>query len=570
MKCWWMFFFVIAEVHAQKPEHLFYSWDAAALPQTVPAKHTESAPVLLSETRIVEFAMDAVYILQHRKVYYPSWAATTQHRGEPVQGKLLMMQARLLDTAGAVLEDETRALLAADTQQNRGLLMFGGRRPASVLEYITVVQQAPLQYVQLKYVLPPTQATKLVLVHPPEISVAYSFTGMEAVSERVNRDQKVFTQLLLSEKPAASEGEYILPPVVRLVVRKSKSAPSPDWSQVAMQVRQSIESPCSAKELKQIQSIYRRLRHMNPAPLKKQIMAIPGMFRREQLPYNHKAMHHLLLLMDVPHELVFAADRTRNPLDTSLAFLPDISETFLWIPAVKMAITYAGRFKETLPMEFAGCSGFFIPLAAPGIPSWKQFPLPEASVNKDQAALIYTGNGMLQFRQRFQGKPAVLWKDYGRLSAEQRGEVDVAACRALVPEAWLLDARAQQLPDMAFVLEGVCAVSGKDSVQDSAVMLDVSQLLLPQKPLEAFPGTLWERSLRIPLASLEDPGAWSAQDAEQVYQDAVASVKYALKHDAEWLELSVRISIHGSCCRRSIETGSLRLPASITLRKKAR
>lgn len=570
LKCWWLFFLCIAEVQAQKPEYLFYSWDAAALPQTIPAQYNKSAPVLLSETRIVEFAFDAVYILQHRKVYYPSWAATTQHRGEPVQGKLLMMQARLRDSAGAVLENDTRALLVADTQENQGLLMFGGRRPCCVLEYLTVVQQAPLLYLHLNFTLPPTQAAKLVLVHPPELAVAYSFTGLEAASERKSRDQKVFTQLLLSQKSDDSASGSTILPVARLVVRKAKSAQVQDWPQVAVQVRQSIESPCSVKERKQIASMYRRLRHMSPAPLNKQIMAIPGMFRREELPYSHKAMHHLLQLMDVPHELVFAADRTRNPLDTSLTFLPDIAETFLWIPAVKIAITSVGRFKETLPVEYAGCTGFFIPLATTGIPSWKQFPLPETSVNKDQAALIYNGNGMLQFRQRFQGKQAVLWKDYGRLTAEQRGEVDIAVCRALVPEAWLLDARAQQLPDLAFVLEGICAVSGKDSVRDSTIRLELAQLLLPQKPLEALPGTLWERSLRIPLAYLEDPGAWSRQDVEQVYRDEVATLKYALKRDNEWLELNVRISISGCCGRRNIETGSLRLPASITLRKKAR
>jgi hypothetical protein len=570
IKCFWVFCLGFVQLHGQKPEYLFYSWDEARLSQTIPAQYPETAPLLLSETRIVEFAVDAVYILQHRKIYYPSWAATTQHRGEPVQGKLLMMQARLSDTTGSVLENNTRELLVADTQQNHGLLMFGGRRPGCVLEYITVVQQAPLMYVRLKYELPPTQAVKLLLVHPQEITVAYSFTGLEAVSERLNRDEKVITQVQLTQAPSELQSRSNILPAARLVVKKTKPGFISDWAQVAMQVRQSIESPCAAKEGKHIASIYQRLRRMNPAPLNKQIMAIPGLFRREQLPYSHKALHHLLLLMDVPHELVFAADRTRSPLDTSLVFLPDISETFLWIPAVKIAITSAGRFKEALPMEYAGCTGFFIPLAAPGLPFWKQFPLPEGNMNKDQAVLIYTGNGMFQFRQRFQGKPAVLWKDYGRLSAEQRGEVDVAACRALVPEGWLLDARAQQLPDMTFLLEGICAINGKNSVRDSAVTLVVSELLLPQKPMEAFPGTLWERSLRIPLAYLEDPGARSTQDVEQVYQDAVSSVMYTMKQDAEWMELTVRISIDGCCSQRNIETGSLRLPASITLRKKAR
>lgn len=569
LKYLWCFGVLVGEVHGQKPEYLFYSWDANKLPQTIPVGCRENEPMLLAETRIVEFAVDAVYILQHRKVYYPSWAATTKHRGEPVQGKLLMMQARLLDASGGMLETNTGRLLAADTQENFGVMMFGGRKPACVLEYLTVVKEAPLKYLNIQYLLAPAQATRLLLVHPPELTVAYSFTGLDAVSERYNRDEKVFTEVQLKQVLLDSQMRSTILPTARLVVKRTNTGYVQDWPQVAVQLRkQFLEASLAPREEKQIRAVYRRLKQGHPAPLKKQIMSIPELFRREKLSFSHKAMHHLLLLLDVPHEFVLATDRTRAPLDTSLAFLPDISETFLWIPAIKTAITTGGRFTETLPLEYAGCMALFIPMEAYSIPVWKEFPLPEAGINKNQAVVIYTGNAMLQFKQQFEGNEAALWKDYGRLNGEQRGEADVAVCRSLIPESWLLDARAQQLPDKAFSFEGVCSFPDVFSADDSVFSLEAAQLLLPQMPLEAFPGTLWERSLRIPVAYLEDAATWS-NDAAQVCRDAVSTVSYIQKKDDEWLELTVRINIHGCCTRRYIETGSLRLPASITLRKKS-
>ena len=278
---WGILFIGFPQVQAQKPEFLYYSWGNQVPAVSKPSAEQDAKPLVLADTRLLEYASGSVYILIHRKVYYQSWRALQAHRRESFPGNLLQLEARLWDDSGRMLNTATQELVSVDSQHQRGgMMLFGSRRPGTVLEYLWVTEIPYSAYLSQWYPMPMVAPVKLTLIHPPELTLQYSVSGMQASAERQNRDGKVFTELFLQKRKDSLQTADMFPPGLRIILRKTRAGEMPGWDDAAAQVLPSMAKTLSAKQLKTLNSIYKQVQKLQPASQLQILSALPGLFRK--------------------------------------------------------------------------------------------------------------------------------------------------------------------------------------------------------------------------------------------------------------------------------------------------
>lgn len=558
----------VSTASAQKPEFNYYHWGSVA--PVLPSELTDKAalPQVLAETRIVEYASGSVFILIHRKVFYPGWMSLQAHRFEAFPGSLLKLQARLWDSAGGLAELATDALLQLDTQQQGGRIWFGARMPGSVLEYLMVTEMPHVAYLSQWYQLPARETLHMILVHPPELTLQYGVTGMQAGADRQNRDGKVITTLLLQRDDSSSRYQQAPPAGVRIIMRKSRTGAMPGWEEAAANVLRTMEQTINRKQEKQLQHISRKALQLQPCTQARMLAALPAMLRKEQPAYNHALMHRLLDLLAIEHQLVWTCDRFHPQPDPELPYLPDMTAMYLYMPGARLFFNASGQLLESVSDDFVACRALFIPAAHPELAEWSSLPLPMERNNRDIAEIVLNRDLLFQFQRHFKGRNADIFRQYGRLSASLRAETDIAVCRSLMPGAWLLGCRVNRMPDGETVFEGLCAAPEMVVQQDSNLVLNLKALLFPADRFVALPGAIWERTLLLPFDTYVLP-AWPSLNDTMFYNNA-AGVKtsFRLRRESKWTKLTLRMETDFSCSPDKIVTGSLGLPATIILRKK--
>lgn len=548
-----------ADLSAQKPEYQYYRWDAVA-PQITGGDG--NSPRLCAETRILEYIGTSIFVLIHRTVYYPNLKAAAQHRSEAFPGRPVKLQARLWDSSGHLNPAQQSDLVQIDSAGGR--LYFGGRMPGAALEYLLVTEMPAAAYLTQWYPLPSNRATKLILVHPPELLLQYEVRQMQATSERQNRDEKVFTTLQMRR---VHDSLSAVQPCVRVIMRKNTAGVLPGWEDAARNVLRMLEHQVSKKQQKTNRKLCRRVGRSSADA---QGAALLRMMRQEHIAYNHALMHALLNCRGTEHELVWTTDRFHAPADSAFPYLPDMTSMYLYLSESNLWISAAGQLSKEVSDPDAGCLALFIPVEHPELLRWQSLPLPAELKHRDVAELVLTGDTVLQFRRQFKGLYAAIFRQYGELSENYRAETDVSVCRDMLPGAWLLACNTSRSLEGETVFNGICAKPGMIVRNDSVIRVNLQSLLYPPAKLDAVPGTLWERILRIPLPQNFQPEPDMIRDTVINNETQGWKLRFRTRKDESWIYVQLRLEVSGRCEADIIETGSFWLPESINLRKSAR
>lgn len=563
-----MIFNSLPHVQAQKPEFRYYSWGNQAPVVSQPVAEQEAEPLVLADTRLLEYASGSVYILIHRKVYYPGWKALQAHRRERFPGKLLQLDARLWDDSGRMLNSSTPELVSVDSQQqDAGMMLFGNRRPGTVLEYLWVTEIPHTAYLSQWYPMPMAAPVKLTLIHPPELTLQYGVSGMQATAERQNRDGKVFTELQLQKRKDSLQSADMFPPGLRIILRKTRAGDMPGWDDAAVQVLHSMNQTLSAKQLNILNHIYKQAEKLQPASQLQMLTALPPLFRKYHLTYNHALMQKLLSRLSIEHQMVWTTDRRQRPPDINLPYLPDMSAMFLYVPGAGRYFSHSGTLLELVPDEFAACTALFIPVTQPDKPYWGRLPKPAASGNLDVGNLIWSGDSLFQFRRVFSGKYATVFRPYGNLTARTRAETDIAVCRDLLHGSWLLDCRTSFNKDGEMMFEGICVAPGVVVRRDSLVFIKINDWMLSPAPFPIMPGMLRERNLIIPADKFTLSDAQWLRDTSFIDETSGLQITFRVRREVKWTIINCRMSKAYDCTPDKTATGSLRLPVTVMLRK---
>ena len=553
---------------AQKPEYRYYSW--GNLPPDISQLRTEyeAEPRVLSDTRLIEYSSGTVYVLIHRKVYYQSWKALQAHRRESFPGKLLDLKARLWDDSGNLLKFSAHELIVIDSQQQGGgVMLFGIRRPGAVLEYLWVTEMPHSAYLSQWYPMPMSVPVKLTLIHPPELVLQYGISGMQASAERQNRDGKVFTALFLQRTKDTLPSGAVFPCGLRIIMRKNRPGDVPGWEDAAAQVYRSMAQTLSKRQVKALNSVYRQAKRLQPASQLQILAALPALFRKYHLTYNHALMLRLLSLLSIEHQMVWTCDRLHRPPDTNLPYLPDMTAMFLYIPGAGRYFSNNGTLLEAVPDDFVACSALFIPSLQPDKPFWGSLPKPTGIKNRDIGELLFSGDSIFQFRRVYSGRNAEPFQAYGRLTSSMRAETDISICREMLPEAWLLDCRTGRNAEGEMAFEGVCVARKLVDDQDSLLKLNLSQLLMPTSDFSVTPGMIWERSLIIPTAKFSLAEGQYLRDTTLQQQAIGLTTSFRVRKEEKWMVFTYSMNALYRCVPDKTATGSLRLPVTIMLRK---
>ncbi|MBU6324475.1 MAG: hypothetical protein KJS92_03220 [Bacteroidetes bacterium] len=556
------------DLQAQKPEFRYYLWGNQAPAVVPPVSEPGIEPLVLADTRLLEYASGSVFILIHRKVYYHSWKALQAHRRERFPGKLLQLDARLWDDSGRMLNATTQELVSVDSQQQGpGTMLFGGRRPGTVLEYLWVTEIPHTAYLSQWYPMPVAAPVKLTLIHPPELTLQYGVAGMQASAERQNRDGKVFTELLLQKRKDSLQSADMFPPGLRIILRKTRAGDMPGWDDAAVQVLQSMAQTLSAKEIKALNHVYKQAEKLQPASQLQILSALPFLFRKHHLTYNHALMEKLLSMLSMEHQMVWTGDRRNLPPDFDLPYLPDMTAMFLHVPGAARFISSSGALMESVPDEYAGCNALFIPVTKPDKPYWGSLPKPSDLRNRDVGNLLWSGDSLFQFRRVFSGRNAQVFRSYGNLSAAARAETDIGVCRELLPGSWLLDCRASRDKDGDMIFEGVCAAPGIVARRDSLISINLREWLLPPAHILVTPGMLRERSLILPAEKFAIADVASLRDTSFTDKASGVNTNFRVRREGKWMVVTCRITKAYDCIPDKTATGSCGLPVTVMLRK---